>query len=36
MLAIDNSLSMKEMNVGQLALASLTTLSLALSKMEVG
>ena len=36
MLGIDNSLSMQEQNVGKLALQSLTTLSLAMTKMEVG
>ena len=36
MLAIDDSLSMSEQNVGFFALESLTTLALAMSKLEVG
>ena len=36
MIAIDDSLSMSEQNVGFLALESLTVLALAMSKLEVG
>eukprot|EP01015_Nassula_variabilis_P003581 TRINITY_DN1241_c0_g2_i5.p1 TRINITY_DN1241_c0_g2~~TRINITY_DN1241_c0_g2_i5.p1 ORF type:complete len:1010 (-),score=318.66 TRINITY_DN1241_c0_g2_i5:37-3066(-) len=36
LLALDDSLSMKEQKVGYLALQSLVTLSMALSKLEVG
>ena len=36
LLAIDDSYSMSEQNVGFLALKSLTTIALAMTKMEVG
>lgn len=36
LLAIDDSLSMSQQNVGFFALQSMTTLSLAMSKLEVG